>query len=47
MLHYKCYFYNATYPHRYIHESLLVLYQLGNYYGRYITSLSSKVRLGP
>ena len=28
-------FYNATCPHRCIHESLLVLYQLGNYYGRY------------
>ena len=28
-------FYNATCPHRCIHGSLLVLYQLGNYYGRY------------
>ena len=28
-------FYNATCPYRCIHESLLVLYQLGNYYGRY------------
>ena len=28
-------FYNATCPHRCIHESLLVLYQLSNYYGRY------------
>ena len=40
-------FYYATCPHRCIHESLLALYQLGNYKGRYITSLSSKVRLGP
>ena len=28
-------FYYATCPYRCIHESLLVLYQLGNYYGRY------------
>ena len=28
-------FYNATCPHRCIHESLLAFYQLGNYYGRY------------
>ena len=28
-------FYDATCPYRCIHESLLVLYQLGNYYGRY------------
>ena len=28
-------FYYATCPHRCIHESLLVLCQLGNYYGRY------------
>ena len=28
-------FYYATCPHRCIHESLLVLYQLGNCYGRY------------
>ena len=28
-------FYNATCSHRCIHESLLVLYQLCNYYGRY------------
>ena len=40
-------FYNATCLYRCIHESLLVLYQLGNYYGHYITSLSSKVCLGP
>ena len=34
-------FYNATYPYRCIHESLLVLYQLGNYYGRYRRGLFS------
>ena len=29
------YFYYATCPYTCIHESLLILYQLGNYYGRY------------
>ena len=29
----------ATCPHRCIHESLLILYQLGNYYGRYRHSI--------
>ena len=40
-------FYNATCPHRCIHESLLVLYQLGNYYGRYryLTSNCQNPRL--
>ena len=31
----RYHFYNATCPHRCIHESLSLLYQLGNYYGRY------------
>ena len=35
-------FYNATCPHKCIHESLLVLYQLSNYYGRY-----RERRIGP
>ena len=38
----QCHFYNATCPHRCIHESLLVLYQLGNYYGRYTLLTSAK-----
>ena len=31
----RYHFYNSTCPHRCINESLLVLNQLGNYYGRY------------
>ena len=38
-------FYNATCPHRCIHESLLAFYQLGNYYGRY-TAVAMPIAAG-